>query len=107
MRNREREIQRIAEQLTKKYASEGRLIEAGWQTYRVLCLRSAVNDSCGDLKEAFQAGAEHVFASMVNMLEADEEVTDNDLKRMDHLQAEVELIQRAFRLKYGKAEGKA
>jgi hypothetical protein len=99
--------QKAAEIITRALANEGRLLEAGWQVYRLLCLRMPPNEIRDDLREAFLAGCEHTFTSMIGMLDSGEEPTEADLHRMSMLHTELEPITKTLRLKYGRTAGSA
>jgi hypothetical protein len=93
--------------ITRMLADEGKLLEAGWQVYRLLCLRMPPHENREDLQEAFMAGCEHTFASMIGMLDSEEEPTDADMQRMNMLHAELEPITAKLKLKYGRTAGRA
>jgi hypothetical protein len=97
----------VAERLVRRLADEGLLIEAGWQTYRLLFLKLPPHEPRDDLKEAYLVGAEHVFASIINMLDPGIEETEADISRMDALHTELEPIRKVLTLKYGRAAGRA
>jgi hypothetical protein len=101
------DVQKLADRIAKDLADEGKLLEAGWQIYRLLCLKAPPHEACDDLREAFMAGAEHLFASIIQMLDPEAEPTENDLNRMNLLLAELEPVQKALRLKYGRTAGSA
>jgi hypothetical protein len=100
-------IRRVAEKLVKDLADRGLLIAAGWQTYRLLCLKLPAHEPADALHEAFMAGAEHVFASMMNMMEEDREPTAADMHRMTQLHEELEPVRATLKLKYNRAMGSA
>lgn len=100
-------IHGLAEKITKSLADQGKLIEAGWQCYRLLCLKMQPHETRDDLREAFLAGAEHVFSSIIGMLDPGTEETDADLHRMDRLHAELETVRKTLTLKYGRTAGSA
>jgi hypothetical protein len=78
-------------ELTKKLAEEGKLIEAGW----VGLLQAAIPADAPpiqvrEMRMAFMAGAQHLFSSIMVVLEPGaEEATEADLKRMDLIAAEL------------------
>lgn len=97
----------VAERLTRSLADQGKLLEAGWQSYRLLCLKIPPHEGRDDLREAFLAGAEHTFASIINMLDPESEPTEADMRRMDMLHSELEPIRKMLTLKYGRTAGSA
>jgi hypothetical protein len=100
-------MKELADRITKGLADEGKLIEAGWQIYRLLCLKIPPHEARDDLHEAFLAGAEHLFASIVNMLDPEAEPTEADLERMNLMFEELEPFRKTLRLKYGPVMGRA
>jgi hypothetical protein len=80
------EWQEIARNLTDR----GRLIEAGF-----VALRFGVMDADAppiqieEMRLAFFAGAQHLFSSIMSILEPGAEPTKQDLKRMDLIAAEL------------------
>lgn len=88
--------------LAKKFTAEGKLIEAGWVGLRM----AAVDPRAGQLqleemRNAFFAGAQHLFGSIVSMMDPGEEPTEADLIRMDQIQAELETFIEDFKRRHG------
>lgn len=84
------DIKTIAEAVSKKLVDRGCLIEAGWQSLRTLSLPAdAPPMQLEEMRNAFFAGAHHVFGTMINMLDPDKEPTDNDLRRMSMIHSEL------------------
>lgn len=87
-------------QLTKLLTDSGKLIEAGWVVYKhKLIPASASAVQIEETRRGFFAGAQHLFASIMTVLEPGSEPTEKDLQRMDHIDAELrkyaaELIKR-------------
>jgi hypothetical protein len=73
------------EQLTKKLADEGKLIEAGWLGLRLSVLPPTASPvQIIEMRKAFFAGAQHVFASLMELMGDDGgEPTAEDLHRLD------------------------
>lgn len=100
-------VKKLAERVTRDLADQGKLLEAGWQAYRLLCLQVPPHEARDDLREAFMSGAEHLFASIMSMLDPGTEETPDDMRRMDRLNDELEPIRQGLRLKYGRTAGSA
>lgn len=93
--------------LEQQLLDDGLLMEAGWVGLRLI-LNSHVSlspDQLGLLREAFFAGAVHVFTSVTRGLDQGEEPTDADMRRMMLLYGELHRFDQQFRLKYSPAEG--
>jgi hypothetical protein len=79
------------ERLTVELADSGKLIEAGWVGLRVAAgLVDAPADQLREMRMAFFAGAQHLFGSIMTMLEPGEEGTEADLRRMDLIARELD-----------------
>jgi len=55
---------------------------------------------------AFFAGAQHLFASIISIMDADAEPTANDLRRMDQIHAELQKFAKELELRV-ESKGKA
>jgi hypothetical protein len=76
--------------VSRKLADEGRLIEAGWVSLQASAIPAdAPPVQLKEMRMAFMAGAQHLFHSIVGILDADEEPTDADMRRMDLINAEL------------------
>lgn len=82
----------VVEQITKKFADEGRLIEGGWQVMQMLVLPpTAPAIQVTEMRKAFFGGAQHLFASIMTVLDPDDgEPTANDLRRMELIHEELQ-----------------
>lgn len=79
------------ERLTRELTDKGALIEAGWVGFRL----AVVTPSAGavqlqEMRLAFFAGAQHLFASIMSILDPGEEPTDADMARMDSIKVELD-----------------
>lgn len=78
------------ERLSRDLADKGKLIEAGWVGLRVACdLEDAPKVQLEEMRNAFFAGAQHLFSSIMTILEPDAEPTGKDLERMDLIDKEL------------------
>ena len=83
--------QQIHDEIARKLVGEGKLIEAGWQIMRAICLPPDASASqIREMRKAFFMGAQHLFTSMMGILEPAEEPTDADLARMELIYNELE-----------------
>jgi hypothetical protein len=107
MKNRE-QIERIATEVSKRVADDGRLIEAGWTGYRVLVLpadASAVQiDEC---RMAFMAGSQHLFSSLMNILDPGEAETQGDIHKMELIERELRVFGREMEQRITGTKGSA
>lgn len=78
------------DELTKKLVDSGKLMEAGWLSYKLMVLPEDASEVQRDeTRKAFFAGAQHLYASVMGMLEPGAEPTMNDLRRMAAVDAEL------------------
>jgi hypothetical protein len=92
--------------LTKLLTDQGKIIEAGWASYRHLVIPpTASATQIEETRRGFYAGAVHLFSSIMSILEPGTEPTESDLKRMDHIRAELEEYAQSFRIGVGSKEG--
>jgi hypothetical protein len=100
-------IRTIVDEVSKKLTDEGKLIEAGFYTYRRFVMSayaSAIQvDEC---RWAYFAGAQHLFASIMAIMDPDAEPTDNDLRRMNMIHTELQKFADELELRV-ETKGKA
>ena len=81
------------ERLTKMLVDSGKLIEAGWISLRIAAVPlDAPQVQIDEMRNAFMAGAQHVFGSIMTMLDPGEDPTDADMRRMGLISDELELF---------------
>jgi hypothetical protein len=77
--------------LTKELIGKGLLIEAGFATLRARAIHpDALDDQVREMRMAFFAGAQHVFGSIMQVLDPDDGPTEADMRRMSAVHAELE-----------------
>jgi hypothetical protein len=74
-------------ELTKLLTDQGKLIEGGFAVF--VHVLDVPETQIEPSRLAFMAGAEHLFASVMNVLDPGEEPTETDLRRMDQIQEEL------------------
>jgi len=95
-------------ELTHHLMCEGKLIEAGFAGLRIACvLEDSPADQLYEMRFAFFAGAQHLFASMMTMLDPGSEPTAADMVRMSQIDAELRAFIREFELRHFPAKGAA
>jgi hypothetical protein len=96
------------ETLTRHLTREGKLIEAGFAGLRIACkLEDAPADQLDQMRSAFFAGALHLFASIVTVLDPGSEPTDADMASMSRIDAELRAFSQDFELRHLPTEGRA
>lgn len=103
-RARREAIAKIASRITGQAVDQGRIIELGfaslimaaypdWETMPLAQLEA--------LRMAFFGGAQHIWGSIMNMLDPGSEATDRDLRRMELINHELEGFIHEFKHRHG------
>ena len=80
----------VLEKLSRDLADKGKLIEAGWITLQIAAVDpSASQAQLDEMRMAFFAGAQHLFASMLTVMEPGIDPTEIDLRRMTLIDVEL------------------
>jgi len=87
---RRQAIRKMAKELTEKLSRDGLIIEGGWRGFEVLFLQQASELQQVEMRKAFFAGAQHLFSSIMQILDPSTEPTEKDLHRMDSIHRELE-----------------
>lgn len=84
--------------LCRHLADEGKLIEAGWVAFRALTMSPAASQAQVDeMRSAFFAGAQHLFYSIMGILDPGAEPTESDLSRMTMIDVELRSFVEEFK----------
>lgn len=81
---------------TKAIVDKGLLIEAGWAGLQLHTLQGASEVQILEMRKAFFAGAQHLFASIMSILDSGSEATEKDLQRMTLIDAELSAWKKSF-----------
>jgi len=96
----------VAQVLTKSLVDRGLLIEAGFAGLRSACIPAdAPEAQVQEMRMAFFAGAEHLFGSILSVLEPGQEPTENDLQLMTNISAELDAFAQTFKARLRPVEG--
>ena len=69
--------------LHRDLVKNGKLIEAGWVSLRLMAIpEDAPPIQLDEMRNAFFAGAQHLFSSMITIMDSDSEPTERDLEQM-------------------------
>lgn len=102
-------VREIADKLSKSLADEGSIIEGGWVGF---CLAVTPKGQTmpqiqhDEMRKAFFAGAQHLFASIMSILDPGSEPTQRDLDRMTLIHEELEAFRKNLELQYGVTGGR-
>ena len=87
--------------LTRHLTKEGKLIEAGFAGLRIAAIApDALPEQLHEMRLAFFAGAQHLFASIMSVLDPGSEPTDADMERMSNIDAELRAFIQDFELRH-------
>jgi len=96
------------ERLTRELVDQGKIIEAGWVSLRLAAIPlDAPADQLEEMRNAFFAGAQHLFLSIMTMLEGGDDPTKNDLSRMELIDLELRAFINDYTLRKFPSEGSA
>lgn len=88
------------EALSRQLADEGKLVEAGWVSLRIVAVpKDASATQLENMKMAFMAGAQHLFASIMTILDPGEQETIDDLRRMNLIDKELRAFGEELKLR--------
>lgn len=94
--------------LAKTLADQGKLLEAGFVAMRATIIPpGAPEGQVSDMRIAYMGGAQHLFATMLAMLDPDAEPTANDLRRMSLIAAELRAFEGQWKLRAARTGGSA
>jgi hypothetical protein len=81
----------VINDVTKRFTDEGKLIEAGWQAYRMLSIPPNASDiQVRESRLAYFLGAQHLFASIMGIMDSGTEPTEDDLRRLTLISNELD-----------------
>lgn len=96
------------ERLSRELTDKGKMIEAGWLGLRIACeLEDAPAVQLQEMRNAFFAGAQHLFSSIMTILDPEAEPTEKDLERMDLIDRELRAFINDFMVRNIPTEGSA
>lgn len=89
------EQRKLHDAIATKLTDEGKLIEVGWATMNAFVLPADASPTQrAEMRKAFFMGAQHLFASIMGILEPGAEPTDKDLDRMTLIHNELEAFRK-------------
>lgn len=78
------------QQVTRELTDKGKLIEAGWIGLRLAAIPADAGAlQLDEARTAFFAGAHHLFASVMSILDPGDEPTEADMNRLELIDAEL------------------
>lgn len=93
------------ETICRELADKGKLIEIGWLGYRFSVLAADAGPvQIEETRRAFFAGAQHLFGSIMSILEPGTEGTSKDLERIFLIDRELAEFIAQFKVKHEAGE---
>ncbi len=91
------------EQMARNLTDKGKLIEAGWIGLRIAAIPAdAPQAQLDEMRNAFMAGANHLFFSIMQILDPGEDETPGDLRRMAMIEGELNSFGEELKLRLHK-----
>lgn len=92
---------KLVDQICKECVDQGKLIEAGFAALHVTAIsKDAPDVQIREMRMAFMAGAQHLFASIMCMMEPGAEPTELDMQRMNLIDAELKLFVSEMKVRF-------
>ena len=102
---------KLHDELCKRLTDSGKIIEAGFHALRLgdppLIPVDATGAEIEEAKMIYIAGAQHLFASIITIMDEDREPTERDLRRMSMISDELDHWAATLKLRVWKADGGA
>lgn len=103
-----RDADKLATEISKRFLAEGKLIEAGFAAMRLTAMHpDSPPDQIREMRMAFFAGAQHLYGTIMNVLDPGEEPTDADLKKMELIDKELNQFIHDFAKQHLPTKGQA
>jgi hypothetical protein len=101
------QIQPLVTEITRMFVDQGKLIEAGWIVLRIMAAPDDWSEEMLDeMRNAYFAGAQHLFASMMSVMEEGAEPTEADMRRVSAINDELNAFIKAYKLKRVRPAGR-
>lgn len=95
-------------ELSRRIADDGKLVAAGWLGYQMMVIPDGASETqVNETRQSFFAGAQHLFTSIMTILDSGAEPTASDLRKMDLIHRELDEFGKQFALRFAKPEGSA
>lgn len=103
-----RKLEQVVKTITDNAADEGKIIELGWLSLRAQVIpKDAPQIQLDEMRQAFFAGAQHLFGSLMTMPDPDSEPTECDFRRMNSIDKELQSFIAEYLAKHMPTRGSA
>jgi hypothetical protein len=101
MSTAEEQKQKIIDRLTREATDAGKIIELGWLSYLAVVIPADAGDvQVNESRLAFFAGAQHLWSSIMNVIDPGTEPTEQDMQRMDRINRELDEFVEQLKKRY-------
>lgn len=101
-------IREVAQKLSEGLADAGKIIDGGFAGFKMMVIPdSAPQVQVNEMRMAFFAGAQHLFSSIIAVMDSDREPTPRDLHRMSMIHEELKAFRKDFELNHLPTDGNA
>lgn len=91
-------VKEACDRITREWADRGLIMEGGWQAFLAHGMPKEAGDlQKSEMRKAYYLGAQHLFASVMSILDPGTEPTEKDLERMTSLHKELELFIESYK----------
>ena len=94
--NKQRVIQAVLDKIVADWTDKGKLIEGGFAAFVAVELKGVPDEQIRELRKAYMLGAQHLFASIMGILDPGNDPTERDMKRMNLIHEELEAFRRSL-----------
>ena len=100
-------ISDAADALAKRMIDQGKLIEGGYEIFaHFVIAKDASQAQREEMRLAFMAGAEHLFSTIMGVLDPGDEPSADDMRRMDLIQQEIDAWRAKLQLRINPTQGR-
>lgn len=97
----ERMRKELVDKICKDLVDQGKLLESGWRGLLLTVIPLDASEiQKREMRMAFYAGAQHLFGSIMGILDPGTEPTENDMRRMEAINEELNTFIKEFKLRY-------
>lgn len=86
----EAERRRYAQHIADNWADKGKVMRGGWEAFEYFFVGAVPADQREQQRKAFFLGAEHLFRTVMMVLDPGQEPTERDMQRMSAIHRELE-----------------
>lgn len=97
----------MAIDLTNRMADQGQIVAGGFAAYRETMILGASPETVAAHRLVWIAASDHLYSSMMLILNSESEPRDQEMRRMDILHAEIVALRNEMELTVAPIKGRA